>query len=299
MIRKRPSFWWLLLVLPFFLLGALDPVIVGSYLDFASHNPHKVASGDYDVTRVSKFGEAPDIDTDEDAAGYDIWDCGDIPTDGAGPSVYPYNSAADSLWISSDSAADTEVINVQGLDANWDPASVNVTLSGITLVKVGATDDWIRVFRAKSVDGSAALVGNIYLSDDDTDAAVADGIPDNWATSAQACVLPGNEQTLMAIYTIPNGFTGYVDYLDIAVNPATGATTEVAKVGLYARDNGGQFRIQYKTSLVSGGANHVFRPYRIPLKYAEKTDLKLHTTIVASSNTHITGSFDLVLIPTE
>ena len=80
---------------------------------------------------------------------------------------------------------------VSGLDANYDEVSEAFTLNGSGTYTT--TQTFLRVFRAY-VTGSTAPAGNITIS--------------NGSTYAQ--ITAGENQTLMAVYTVPAGKSLYV-----------------------------------------------------------------------------------------
>ena len=98
----------------------------------------------------------------------------------------------------------TTDIEVQGLDTNWDLVTQTITLTGQT--RKALTTDLIRVFRMKNV-GATAFVGNVFCYVNGGGLSV--GVPDTEA-DVRAVMQIGNEQTLMALYSIPNGKTGYL-----------------------------------------------------------------------------------------
>ena len=102
--------------------------------------------------------------------------------------------------ISSDAADDidgtgAQKITIQGLDANWLPKSLEVDMNGTSETTVAST--FIRVFRAFVTQAGSGEVnaGDITLS--------IGGI-----TVAKISADMG--QTLMAVYTVPAGFTAYI-----------------------------------------------------------------------------------------
>ena len=82
-------------------------------------------------------------------------------------------------------------ITVQGLDANYNEQSVEVTLAGAGTATT--TETFIRVFRA-FVSGSTAPAGTISITNGGTTYAY----------------INGDNQTLMALWTVPAGYTGYI-----------------------------------------------------------------------------------------
>jgi len=149
---------------------------------------------------VQKFGNAPDFDsTDGEVT---VWDGAEDAT--AWELMrYVYSTTADIDSLSSSSAADTQDITIQGLDTNWELVNQTVTLNGQT--RVALTTNLIRVFRAYN-DNGTNLSGHIFIYVNDT---LTGGIP-NTNANIRCVIDPVNQQTEMAIYTIPAGKTGYL-----------------------------------------------------------------------------------------
>jgi hypothetical protein len=133
---------------------------------------------------VQKFGQNDDLNT---STYEDVWD-------GGGVYSYPADGTAPITDIIGHDAGDTEPIEVQGLDINGDLVVQTKTLTGLTKVTLD-TPLW-RVFRLKNVGTSDLLDDVCAINTGDT--------------VDYACINNGNNQTLMALYTIPNGKTGYL-----------------------------------------------------------------------------------------
>lgn len=149
-------------------------------------------------THINKFGKAGDIDI---ADGFvDVWDgAGEANADKS----YTYSSTADIDSLSSSNAGDTQDIEVQGLDTNYDLVTQTITLSGQT--RVALTTDLVRVFRMENV-GSSDIAGSVYCY---VNGAITAGVPDTSA-DIRAIIQGSFNQTLMALYTVPNGKTAYM-----------------------------------------------------------------------------------------
>ena len=133
---------------------------------------------------VSKFGQNEDIGT---GAFEDIWD-------GGGTYTYPADATASITHLYSTDNNDTMNIEVQGLSSDGTLTVQTITLTGTTVVAL-TTDLW-RVFRLKN-GGTADNLVVIHAS-----------VSDKATSYAQIGI--GNNQTLMALYTIPLGKTGYL-----------------------------------------------------------------------------------------
>ena len=190
-----------------------------------------------------------------------VWD-GDGTT-----ALYPYPSAG-LVSITSTSGSDTgEAVEVQGLDGDY-----NQVIEIINVGSTGATT-FSRVFRARKVD--ATNVGTVSI---------------NIGGSLAAQILPGNGQTLMAVYTIPAGKTGYLVKFQGSSDKAT-----AVKFKLFARPFGGAFNL--KGQWGTQGGNVVTYDYPIPLSFTEKTDIKIDVT--TGNNCGCGAIFDVLLVDNQ
>ena len=240
------------------------------YVDIAEGNvPGHVA--------VNKFGH----NSDTGATLEDVWDY-------SGAYTYLADDTFATMYISSDSAADTGMLfNVQGIDDEYNFFSANVTTDasdGRTFVAIdtGSTggDAW-RVFRVINLSGTNQT-GNIYVSKDNTDAG-GDGIPDT-VSNIQAQVKAYAQQTLMALWTVPTGKTAYLTHIY-----ASTGTAKVTEIHVYARPFGGVFNIKYIISLLGNAFTH---RYDFPFSIAGKSDIKIMASATGGGG-EVSAGFDL------
>jgi hypothetical protein len=214
-----------------------------------------IAAGLVDgYSHINKFGA-----TDGDVTGGTVWDGNSSST------IYPY-PANGVITITSGANAGATV-EVQGLDADYNAVTENVTIGG-----TGATT-FSRVFRARMVD-----------VDNTQDVTI------NQGGSIAAKILAGLGQTLMAVYTIPAGKTGYFMMSHMGSDKASTNTSMTYRI--FARPFGGAFNI--KGNFNAAGGQSLDIEYPIPLKFEEKTDIKID--IVAGQATQISATFDVVLV---
>ena len=235
---------------------------------------------------VNKFGHADDFDTGD----------GEVTTwDGANDAAtlnqmqYTYSTTAVIDKLSSSDNSDTEVIEIQGLDANYALTTQNATLTGQTQVTL--TTPLIRVFRMKNV-GSTDLAGTVYCYEDGTATA---GVPDTLADT-RSVILGSNNQTLQAMYTVPAGKTAYMTKWDAFTAGASRSADYDVK--LMARSPGGVFQIKHHASMLDGGAGHLpvdYKPYR---RFEQKTDIEMRAQLLTAGVTvaAVSASFDLILL---
>lgn len=227
------------------------------------------------ISNINKFGRNPDV-----ASGTteDIWDGSEL-----------YSWPATALMTSMSQTADQEVmrgetIEVQGLDANWDLLVQEKPLNATSTATAVALDTpLIRVFRMR------------VLSDEVGDSPIR--VHNVGETQDYAIISIGNNQTLMAIYTVPNGKTAYMTNYYASVNPGVGAPTTL-NIRLWARDNENGYASQLKHILgvnanvgAYGQFQHYYNPYK---KFTQKTDIYLAATTAAAA-ADVSAGFDLIL----
>lgn len=205
-------------------------------------------------SHINKFGYTG-VDVNGDAT---VWD-GNNTT-----ASYPYPSSG-VVAITSSSGSDTgEAVEVQGLDGDYNAATetINVGSTGSTTFS--------RIFRARMA--TASNVGTITV---------------NQGGALAAQILPGNGQTLMAVYTIPAGYTGYL----LKFQGSSDKSTAV-KFKFFARPFGNGFNL--KGQWGTQGGNPVTYDYPVPIQFAEKTDLKVDVSTGASCGCG--AIFDILLV---
>lgn len=224
------------------------------------------------ITKIHKFGSNAAL-----AANDDIW---------SGSNSYPFPAAAAATTAVSgddeDGGAGTDTgaltIRVEGLDANWNFVSQDITLNGTTVTSAFATP-LIRCFRAWVLTVGAGATGtNIGAIDIKHGATIIAQIP------------AGLGQTQMAIYTVPNDYDiGYIKHWDCTAH-GLGATAS-ADFSLQVREFGGAWRQVEKMGLSSGmGGYH----QTLTQKIGAKADIRVRCT-ATTSITSASASFDLEL----
>ena len=226
---------------------------------------------------IFKFGFNPDVDDSLET----IW---------AEGGLYSYLSAATVLKISSSSTNDTSAgtgartVTLFGLNANYDEISETIILNGQTAVN--STLSYLRIYRM-TVDtaGSGGENAGVIYAGTGT---VTSGVPAN----KYATIAIGDNQTLMALWTVPRGYTAYLSQTDVTA--ATTQNNKYATVHFVARENGGVF--QAKDKFVKAESSHN-QQYDIPLKFEEKTDLEFRCVgDSAGADIAISASMDIVYI---
>ncbi len=226
-----------------------------------------------------KYGSNSDINGSLET----IWSAGGI---------YSYPAAAIQMKVSSsstdDAAAGTgaRTIVVYGLDANYNEINETITLNGQTVVTT--TKSYLRVFRAfvATAGSGGTAAGTIYIGD----GVVTLGVP----ATIYAEIPLGANQTLMAVWTVPAGYTAYFNRgsLSAASNNASHALLGQ----LVFRPQGGVMRNATEVTINNG-----FVPFdfEYPLALPEKTDLEARAISISGSNFYVTATFDILYIKND
>lgn len=261
-------------------IGATDS---GNLKVTDAENGLAIAKGDVEgTTFIHKFGNAPDFDI---ADGFvTVWDGAD--DGGINEMQYNYSTSADIDSISSSNNGDTQDIEILGLDTNYELVTQTITLTGQTRKAIDT--NLIRVFRLKNVS-STDLAGTVYCY---VNTALAAGVPID-TTKIRALVVIGNNQTLMTVYTIPAGTTGYMRDWFAAISGAKKDSVHVVKI--FARPFGQVFQLKHQASIIAAGTSTVQHRYEEPEVFTEKTDIEIKVNSDADQ-AEVSAGFDLVII---
>ena len=257
--------------------------VYSSITRFGKHEPFNLQVAREQIFNhktIIKFGFNPDVDNTLET----IW---------AEGGLYSYLESATVLKVSSSSTADTSAgtgartIEISGLDANYDEISETVTLSGQTAVNT--TNEYLRINRAKVLTAGTGgqNAGVIYAGT----GTVTTGVPAN----KYATIAIGDNQTLMALWTVPKDYTAYLVQIDLSMN--TEVANKYGTVSLVARPFGGVFNVQDKFALSKG---IITQEFNFPLSYPEKTDIEVRA-IASSINADlaVSAGLDIVYIKNE
>jgi hypothetical protein len=223
-----------------------------------------------------KFGSNPVVDASLET----VWSQGGI---------YVYPAAASVMKVSSSSANDdatgtgARTVLVAGLDANYNEISETVALDGQT--EVLTTSSFIRVFRAFVVTAGsgATAAGDIYVGT----GTVTSGVP----ATVYAKIPLGANQTLMAVWTVPAGYTAYMD--NGTFSAAASNTNHSIKGQLCFRPFGGVMRVGAEVTLANGFVSFDFE---YPISFPEKTDVESRAIALSGNGFYVSSTFDLIYI---
>jgi len=226
-------------------------------------------------SQVNKFGANPSVtqDTTED-----VWDGGGTYSFPATALITKIAQATDQVGTDANAT-----IELQGLDANWAEVTQFADLDGSdTTTEVTLDTPLIRIFRMKVLE-------NIVLAADVS--AVATGGGTTYAT-----ILAGNNQTLMAIYTVPADTTAYMTSLFFSNIDATSKTPTSVDITMWAADRANSYEFQLKHAdampEAGSGRQHFFKPYYV---FTEKTDIKISAS-PKDQDGHVHAGFDLITV---
>lgn len=212
-----------------------------------------------DTSHINKFGFTG-VDANGTAT---VWD------DNGTIAIYPYPAAGTVTVTSSNAVADDgKIVEVQGLDANYEELTERLIVGG-----AGSTTPFKRVYRSRMIDSSN--VGKITMTQ---------------GATVAAAILAGNGQTLMAVFTIPAGKKGFIYNFQGSIDKANVSV----KFKLFCRepDDNGVFRLigQWGTQ----GGNPVNYEYPVPLMVPSKGDIRVDVETGASCGCGAT--FDVILV---
>ena len=179
-----------------------------------------------------------------------------------------------------------EIIEVQGLDTNYVLTVQNVTLDAAnTTTPVELVTPLRRVFRMKALS-AIVTTQNVELRN------VGGG-------TTYGLITAGDNQTLMAIYTVPAGKTAYIVHYYASLNKDSGGGSPDVVIKMWHKDNANGYAPQIKHIMgldadATSQFYHKFEPYH---KVTEKTDIYLNCTNLSGAATaDVSAGFDLVLV---
>lgn len=217
------------------------------------------------TSSVHKFGAVPAMSINNTGT---IWDINDT--------LYPWSafSTAGVLTIPAVNASDNgHRVTVVGLDNNYDQITevFTVSSSGTTT----GTKTFKRVYRAFCQGtGSVINVGNINIQRGGT---------------TVARITANKGQTLMTVYTVPRGFTGYLLKGTMTCQAGADATGD-----MFVRYDGSDiFRTGHSFEVSGNGGQYLYQ-FGVPIKIPEKSDIDVRAT-VRSNNARVTAAFDIIL----
>jgi len=210
-------------------------------------------------TVVSLFGYQPSVTT----TSIPIWE---------NATTYTYITSASTLTLVSTSASDdtSAKILISGLDANFNPLSETLAMNGVT--GVTTVNSYFRVNSLLMVSpgtGQSTNVGTITLKQ---------------SSNIVAQINAGIGKSQSTIYTVPAGYTFYLDLAEVNTsNSYTGSTIVTYKVQAINNTTGVKLAVLQQPFVSIYTANRASDPFA----YAEKTDIQWQ--LVTSTGTIAAG----------
>lgn len=230
-----------------------------------SQNPYDVNLSQA-KSNIHKFGSLPTIASK--TAEETIWD-------ETGLYEFPSNDGV-SLAISSSNTNDNQSFVVVGLDENFLEKTWEGNLNGLNNVSISGT--WTRVFRAYN-NGSTDLAGNVSIKDGST---------------IYAKVLTQYNQTLMAVYTIPDNYTGKLLRIHASANNTDTASRLNILCHLKTREYNKVFRT--RNILSFSDILPLTEEATFPLTLPPRTDIIINKISSNSTSGTINAEFDIALL---
>jgi len=170
--------------------------------------------------------------------------------------VLPVETSLDGVAYRVINANDTgaAVVWIQGLDDNYDLLSEYVVLA--TAASVATVGTYLRIFRAKVVLAGSSGYNEGLIS-----------IKDNADTQLLAAITALMGQSLMAIWTVPDGFTAYLTNFYAAT-----ALAKATNVSIYVRAPGEAWQVK-RTVNINAAARDFTYPF--PLKITQRSDVAI------------------------
>lgn len=211
---------------------------------------------------ISKFGYNPAIPN----IGFEtVWD---------GSNVYTYSSTPAVATITSDDGDDNGgTVEVEGLDTNYNLVTETLTIGGAP-----GSILFRRVFRATLL---AANTGTVNIG----------AVTVTVNSIAVAIISEARGQTLMAIYTIPAGYTGYLLQLD------TGCKKDNEhEISFVVRSEVAGSAWQTKSFLTTRGG-FTEKNFKLPIAIPEKHDVEVQAK--ANATSAVSAGFELLLVAND
>jgi hypothetical protein len=224
------------------------------------------------VAFIRKFGTNEDVSSSvSDAAPETVWD---------GSSLYVFPpDVGTGVQISSSNTGDTQQVIIQGLDQNFLLKNWTGNLNGTGVVNLDG--QWSRVFRGYN-DGSTSFAGTINLH--------ASGDP----SLSYLKIISTDNQTLMAIYTIPANYTGYLVSYNMTAHNSQSSSNIGYNIKLKTREFGKVFRTQCSTSVST--SDSMLKDLTFPIQLNPKTDIKFDVVSANGNNGAVDVEFNIALL---
>lgn len=237
----------------------------------------EIAKGEVPGQRSEfKFGHQAAISSAEIA----IWDLA---------AAYAYLSSARVMSVGSSDANDmstgsgARTVKVWGLDSDYNEISETVTLA--STAAASTTQEYLRVFRAKVITAGSGgkNAGIIYVGA----STMTGGVP----ADKYAAIGTSENETLMALWTVPAGKTAYLQ--KISGNAGVATADIGATIRLKVRELGEVFQTKEKFNSIRA---MVSLERATPKAIPEKSDIEMTAERVGSTDVDVAATFELILV---
>lgn len=188
------------------------------------------------------------------------------PWELANTNALPLISAASQLDVASSDAGDTsQVLQLQGLDANYNQITENVSLNGTTVVTTTQS--------FKAINGFITISGNC-----------AGNVTAKIGATVYAQITAGTGRNQAAVYTVPAGHSFYLARIDAFSATATGASKYITFLNKNTFSDGRVFNVAETTFAQRMDIMRV-----LPFKVSEKVTIEFQAK--TNSTTSEVGIF--------
>ena len=196
-------------------------------------------------------------------------------------------TAAETIQVFSSAGADTNAagtgartVRITGLDENFDPATEDFALAGVT--PVTSVSLWSRVFSlvVLTAGSGAANAGNITVRQTPT------------TTNVFVFTPIGRNASSAAVYTVPADTSATLQGLEFIVSRTNGSNGS-ATVNLLVRPPGSVYRSTRRYNFQSNGGLYK-AGLDVPVKLAALTDVKVQILAVSDTLTVVTASLQIL-----
>jgi hypothetical protein len=221
---------------------------------------------------VRQFGSNESVDSSvSDASPETIWFGSSSytfpPDQGTGVQIYSTNNA------------DNQQIIIEGLDENFLTKTWTGNLNGTGSVNVNGI--WTRFFAGYN-NSSVNVAGLVNLH------------PSGNRSIDYLKINDGDNQSLMAIYTIPANYTGYLVAYEMSAHNSQSSSDIGYNVKIKVREFGKTFRTQGSDSF--GTSDSLQKSLTFPIKLLPKTDIKFDIVSANGNNGSVDADFDIALV---
>lgn len=220
----------------------------------------------------NKFGRNSDLGTTQE----DIWDAGGLWIK---PTFAQVHTLVSTDATDTDSNVGAHEVRVEGLDAANLLAEEIVALNGLTPVPTSIAYSTIFRMEVISAGTSDGNVGTI------TATAVSDG-------TVTAQINPTNNQTLMAIFTVPINYR--CQMLQYYASGRNHSDADI-QVTLYGRPIGGVWTVRNAFGLRTGGSSYVRQPFVTPQHFLSGSDIRVAAQTISAPSVIVSAGFDVDL----